>query len=177
MTIYQLIRLTLYTDLNSITDNLAVTSIRFLRTYVWHSVAAKMLWNSQTLSCAYSSDFVPPGPLVCLYVPGIPTSGPNLKENIHKQLNKSSGAPDHQWCSTPSRCQMLWSHACYSLSLSLFLFPSLAPSLCTLDHQWGDGSSSSCISVPQDHLPLSSRSRSVTNENRPTGGFCTHTYV
>lgn len=49
--------------------------------------------------------------LVCLYVLGILTSTPNFKENKHKTANTSSGVPDHQWCLTPWRRQMLLLHA------------------------------------------------------------------
>ncbi len=101
--------------------------------------------------------------LACLYVLGVLTRF--FKENKHKTPNKSCGVPYHQWCLTHWTCQMCFLMLALSLSLCL----------CTLNHQRGDGSSSSCVSVSEDHLLLSGRSRSLTDENRPTSKFCSHT--
>lgn len=98
--------------------------------------------------------------LLCLYV-HVPPGASNLKGNKNKKANKSSRVPNHQTCWTPTRCEKLSSHA-------------RSPSLCfsTLN-QGRDCSPSSCISVSQDHLSLSGRSRRLADENRPAGRIYT----
>lgn len=81
-------------------------------------------------------------------VAGILTSAPKRINNVQKQGDSASSKVFG--CSYLPLCVSLWMY---------------------WDHQRGDGSPPGCSSVPQDHLSLPGRSRSITHENRHAGSF------